>query len=180
MAEGPEAKDGSGGDPEIKVTDKRMFTSEGELREEYRHLGGAEPAEPETEAAAAPQPPPAGPAPGAPEPSRRPEQRQAPPAPGPGAPPPPEARPEMPDLSGPGSPGFFDLVAMLAESAAVYLGDAALPDGESAENLEMARMHIDLLNVLRHKTAGNLSAQESTALEDVLYQLRMRYVQKRG
>jgi hypothetical protein len=34
--------------------------------------------------------------------------------------------------------------------------------------------------VLRQKTAGNVSAQESAVLEDVLYRLRLRYVQKRG
>ena len=69
---------------------------------------------------------------------------------------------------------------MLAEPVAIYLGDLELPDGESAENLEMARLHIDLLDILRQKTAGNLTAQESTFLEDLLYRLRVRYVQKRG
>ena len=78
------------------------------------------------------------------------------------------------------APSFFDLVAMLAEPVALYLGDLALPDGEVAENLEMARLHIDLLDVLRQKTAGNLTAQESAFLEDLLYRLRVRYVQKRG
>ncbi len=69
---------------------------------------------------------------------------------------------------------------MLAEPVSLYLGDIPLPDGQSAENLEMARLHIDLLDVLRQKTAGNVSAQESAVLEDVLYRLRLRYVQKRG
>ena len=85
----------------------------------------------------------------------------------------------------PGSPpglgaSFYDLAAMLAEPVAIYLGDLELPDGGSAENLEMARLHIDLLDVLRQKTAGNLTAQESAFLEDLLYRLRVRYVQKRG
>ena len=44
----------------------------------------------------------------------------------------------------------------------------------------MARLHIDLLDVLRQKSAGNLTAQEAAVLEDVLYRLRLRYVQKRG
>ena len=47
-----------------------------------------------------------------------------------------------------------------------------------ATNLEMARLHIDLLEVLRQKTAGNLDAQERAFLEDLLYRLRVRYVQK--
>ena len=44
----------------------------------------------------------------------------------------------------------------------------------------MARLHIDLLDVLRQKTAGNLTAQELAVLEDFLYRARVRYVQKRG
>jgi hypothetical protein len=56
----------------------------------------------------------------------------------------------------------------------------ALPDGKTMENLEMARLHIDLLDVLRQRTAGNLTAEELGELEALLYQLRMRYVQKRG
>jgi hypothetical protein len=55
-----------------------------------------------------------------------------------------------------------------------------LPDGQDATNLEMARFYIDLLAVLRQKTAGNLTAQESAFLEDLLYRMRVRYVQKRG
>jgi hypothetical protein len=83
----------------------------------------------------------------------------------------------------PGAPSglgatFYDLVAMLAEPVSLYLGDMELPDGQSAENLEMAQLHIDLLEVLRQKTAGNLSAQESAFLEDLLYRVRVRYVQK--
>ncbi len=77
-------------------------------------------------------------------------------------------------------PSFFDLVALLAEPIALYLGDAQLPDGQSVENLEMARLHIDLLDVLRQKSASNLTAQELGFLEDLLYRSRLRYVQKRG
>ena len=67
---------------------------------------------------------------------------------------------------------------MLAEPVPIYLGDMDLPDGQSAENLEMAGLHIDLLEVLRQKTAGNLSAEEKDFLEDLLYRVRVRYVQK--
>jgi hypothetical protein len=140
-----------------------MFTPDGRLREEYQALAdeqSASPAPPEPES-------PAPPAPAALPPP--------PPDPGPGP------RLEIPDL-GPGlaPPNFLDLVAMLAEPVSIYLGDLPLPDGQSAENLEMARLHIDLLSLLRQKTAGNLSAQELGFLEDLLYRLRLRYVQKRG
>jgi len=169
-------------DKEIKVTDKRMFTPAGELREEYRFLD-----EKSIATEAAPEPPPA--------PPERTTRQEAPPAPPAAAPPRPPAAapPGYPDPSegsarlelpgtppGLGAPTFYDLAAVLAEPVALYLGDLELAEGQSAENLEMARLHIDLLDVLRQKTAGNLTAQESAFLEDLLYRLRVRYVQKRG
>jgi len=159
----------------IKVTDKRMFTPEGELREEYRflHEKSTEPSE-----GAEPQAPPMA------ESSPRALQDS-----------PPVLsherdddlrHPSGPPLDLPGTPpelggaSFFDLIAMLAEPIAIYLGDVPLPDGQSAENLEMARLHIELLAVVRQKTRGNLSAQESAVLEDLLYRSQRRYVQRRG
>jgi uncharacterized protein DUF1844 len=162
---------------EIKVHDKRMFTPDGALREEYRFLEekatAAEEAPPEPAPAEAPfpEPPPA--------PESDPRRRGA-------APPPLEPERESgPRLELPGTPpglgpSFYDLAAMIAEPVAIYLGDVELPDGQTAENLEMARLYIDLLEVLRQKTAGNLTVQENAFLEDLLYRLRVRYVQKRG
>ena len=156
---------------ELKVTDKRMFTPEGELKEEYRFLHEKSTSE------EAPEPPAAAAAPApAPEPARRapepePEYGYEP------AGAPLELPMDSPDMGG---PSFYDLVAMMAEPVPIYLGDARLPDGQVATNLEMARLHIDLLEILRQKTAGNLSAQERAFLEDLLYRLRVRYVQKRG
>jgi hypothetical protein len=165
-------------DKQIKVTDKRMFLPDGALREEYRFL--------DEKSTAAPSPA----APAEPAASREPASDLPRPA---------AAREMSPfmdgmdDLDGepppleiPGAPPglgatFYDLVAMLAEPVPFYLGDvggAELPNGQSAENLEMAGLHIDLLDVLRQKTAGNLSAQENAFLEDLLYRMRVRYVQK--
>jgi len=147
---------------EIKVTDKRMFTPDGRLREQFEQEIEAGAVEAASEAGVeAPRPEPA-PSEPPPAPERSPGLEL------PGTP------PEL------GGPSFFDLVGALAEPASIYLGDVALPDGSSAENLEAARFHIDLLDLLRKRTAGNLSAQEHAVLEDVLYRLRLRYVQKRG
>ncbi len=147
-------------EPTIKVTDRRMFTADGKLREGFEQF--------DSDAAA--------PAPKAPE---APPAGAEPPAPGP-ARPEPEAAGKMPGGAGAlGTPSFLELVGILADPIALYLGDAKLPDGGSAENLEAARFYIDLLDVLRTKTAGNLSPREESVLEDVLYQLRMRYVRKR-
>ena len=150
---------------QLKVTDKRMFTPDGDLREEYRSLG--------EKATAAQAPEPAAPPPAAPQ-ETRPLQS---------ADPGPAAAPDMPPLDLPGTPpgygpSFYDLVSMLAEPIPLYLGDMDLPDGQMVENLEMARLHIDLLDVLRQKSAGNLTAQEAAYLEDLLYRARVRYVQK--
>lgn len=165
---------------QIKVTDKRMFTPDGELREEYRFLS-----EKSTAAAAAPEPAPASqpsPPPTAPQRSEtRSDPRSAPPA----AQSPAAFEDDFEDagapLEIPGAgygPTFYDLVSMMAEPIPLYLGDVGLPNGQMVENLEMAGLHIDLLDVLRQKTAGNLTAQESAFLEDLLYRLRVRYVQK--
>ena len=150
----------------MKVTDRRMFTPDGRLREEYLELETASEtaAEAPVESVASVEPP----HPAMPEP----------PSAASAASPALEIPTGGPDAFG--APSFFDLVAVLAEPASLYLGDLTLPDGSSAENLEMARLHIDLLAILRQRTAGNLSAQESAALDDLLYRLRLRYVQKRG
>lgn len=159
---------------EIKVTDKRMFTPDGELREEYRFLAEKSTAAPEVEAA--PEAPRPEPAPASPPPSASPVILQA----GSASTAPQEAfepdfgmDPEMAE-----GPQFYDLVSMLAEPIPLYLGDMDLPNGQTVENLDMARVHIDLLDVLRQKTTGNLTAQEAAFLEDLLYRARVRYVQK--
>lgn len=160
-------------DREIKITDRRMFTAEGELREEFRDVEPAAPGE----VPAPPAEPPASPRASPPEATASPPSASAPP---------PAAEERSPRLEIPTGaaalpgPSFFDLVALLAEPIALYLGDAQLPDGQSVENLEMARLHIDLLDVLRQKSSGNLTAQELGFLEDLLYRSRLRYVQKRG
>jgi hypothetical protein len=163
---------------EIKVTDKRMFTADGELKEEFRQTAvrqeepdrtAEEPqaARPAVEAPARAAAPPV---------EAPPAERPEAPAAGGG----PRARVEMPGEPGMPTPTFIDVISVLAEPATIYLGDVELPDGSSAEDLDTARLYIDLLDVVRKKTAGNLTAQESGLLEDVLYRLRMRYVQKRG
>jgi hypothetical protein len=176
-------------DKEIKVTDKRMFMPDGALREEYRFLDekstAVEEETPATSAASATSAAPAAPAtsPAWPESPARPDPRSVMPSP---EPPEPAASAASARLEIPGTPPelgaptFYDLGAILAEPVALYLGDLELEEGQSAENLEMARMHLDLLDVLRQKTMGNLTAQESAFLEDLLYRLRVRYVQKRG
>lgn len=158
---------------EIKVTDKRMFTPDGELREEYRFLAEKSTAAPEVEAApeapkSEPVPPPSA-TPATPAPPLNTASQAA----APGFEPDFDMESELAE-----GPQFYDLVSMLAEPIPLYLGDMDLPNGQTVENLEMARLHIDLLDVLRQKTTGNLTAQEAAFIEDLLYRARVRYVQK--
>jgi len=69
------------------------------------------------------------------------------------------------------------LFIMLASSALVNLGEAADPEtGERVLDLEQAKDAIDLLSLLRVKTEGNRTEQESHLLEEMLYDLQLRFV----
>ena len=74
---------------------------------------------------------------------------------------------------------FTAFVLSLASTAAVHFGD--LPDPNSGErspvNLVGAAQMIEILALLDQKTRGNLSAEERAMLEQLLYELRMRFVQ---
>ena len=70
----------------------------------------------------------------------------------------------------------------LATTGAIHLGDLADPaTGERLEpNLEGASQMIAILSLLDEKTRGNLTAEERQMLEQVLYELRMRFVEVSG
>ena len=75
---------------------------------------------------------------------------------------------------------FNALVLSLGSSAIVHLGEAPDPtSGQKREkpDFQMAQQSIDLLAMLQEKTRGNLSADESRFLENMLFDLRMLYVQ---
>jgi len=77
---------------------------------------------------------------------------------------------------------FTAFVISLASSAAIHLGDIANPEtGAKAEpNLEGASQMIEILSLLEEKTKGNLTAEERQVLEQVLFELRMRFVDVSG
>ena len=69
----------------------------------------------------------------------------------------------------------------LAMEALIGLGDAPHhTTRKPAVNLPHAKYLIDLLGVLEEKTKGNLSVDEERLFKDLLYQLRMRYLNKSG
>ena len=74
---------------------------------------------------------------------------------------------------------FPAFVLSLAHTAAVHFGDVPDPvTGQKAEtNLPAAQQMIDILALLEAKTRGNLTAEERQLLEQLLYELRLRFVE---
>jgi hypothetical protein len=74
---------------------------------------------------------------------------------------------------------FTAFVLSLASTAAIHFGD--LPDplsGKPGEpNLDGAAQMIEILALLDQKTRGNLTAEERQILEQVFFELRMRFVE---
>ncbi|MBI2202916.1 MAG: DUF1844 domain-containing protein [Candidatus Rokubacteria bacterium] len=69
------------------------------------------------------------------------------------------------------------MFVMLAGSAAMAMGDAADPlTGQVQADLPQAAEIVDLLLLLREKTEGNRSPEETQILDEILYDLQLRYV----
>ena len=83
--------------------------------------------------------------------------------------------------SGDGYPpiDFTTFVLSLGTSALMHLGEP-LPGapGPGEVNLPLARQTIDLLSLMEQKTRGNLSGEEERLLTQLLFDLRLRYVDK--
>ena len=72
---------------------------------------------------------------------------------------------------------FTTFIFSLSSSAAIHLGLAPHPERtDCCENLPMAKQTIDILVLLQEKTRGNLTGEEERMLADILYNLRMAYV----
>ena len=121
----------------IKVVDRRMFTADGDLRDDVKEeLATAAPLE------------------------------ESPPAP--------PAAPAEPVETATTSPAFLRLLDMLAQTASLYL--QGIPDpatGRRSVDLGASREIIDSLMVLREKTRGRLSFEETDALEGLLGELQL-------
>jgi hypothetical protein len=138
----------------FKVVDRRGFTAEGSPREEAEAKKAE--ATPAVEKASRPQvvePP-----------TERVSRSQV-------------IEPPEADLSDEPS-GFETLVSYLSTTTMFQLGLMAGPGGERIPpDMPNAHRTIDLLQVLQDKTLGNLTANESRLLDDVLYELRMTFVE---
>lgn len=170
-------------EPSIVISDRRHFTAAGERRPEVPDEE-RETAPPVQIGAPAKTP---GPAPG---PAAKGKSHGAAPTgkkssgaiPFPSAPPAapePALEPEPPAAAGTEEPTpFLALLESLYASAMIQLGASA--PGEIARpepDFPAARQTIEIMGVLQNKTRGNLTPGESRALEEMLYELRLYYVQ---
>lgn len=74
---------------------------------------------------------------------------------------------------------FTTFVLSLSSSSMVHLGEVPDPEsGATQQNLPLAKHTIDILAMLKEKTANCLDAEETRLLDGVLYELRMIYVMK--
>jgi hypothetical protein len=161
------------------VTDRRLFTSEGEIRQEVSQE------EVSSAAASVPQPAPAA------------QPDPAPPRPEADAPPTPTAAEQKEqadayrksakdldarvELSGHSTKElemtFERFMASLYMSAMLQLGLMHEQGGQPRVDLIGARQTIDTLSLLSEKTKGNLTRAEENFLQNCLYELRMAYVE---
>jgi hypothetical protein len=178
-------------EPQFTVTDRRKFTSEGELREgdESTTSPAPQPIRPEA-ASPAPSPAPAQavqvgveepevmdgdetiPEPTAAESAQQSKEYHA-------------SASRLDDMllkANPGQPApavmnFDRLVQSLYMTAAVQMGAGTAPNEQPRIDILGARQSIDMLSVLDEKTKGNLTEQEKRLLQNALFDLRMSFLE---
>ena len=157
---------------ELKVTDKRIFTPEGDIREEFKR--DISPAEPE--AAKAPEPPPAAEPKAAEQPKPEPERTERRH----------EQKPVTEDrrrtiadkASNPNTP-FSNFIEPLIAQAYMSLGMLRNPYQPQAKiDTAAARQMIEILTLLKDKTQGNLDPDEDDFLDTHLGELKLAFVQR--
>jgi hypothetical protein len=160
---------------QIKVTDKRIFTPEGDIREEFRK--DIRPVEPsfkrmeEPAAAPAPEKPAARPA----EPPVE-ERRSRMEGPPPGG----DRRRTLADKAQNPGTAFSDFVEPLIAQAYMSLGMLRNPYQPAKPTVDVgaARQMIEILTMLQEKTAGNLTPDEEDFLTTHLGELKLAFVQR--
>lgn len=74
---------------------------------------------------------------------------------------------------------FLDMVGLFGSQAMIALGKLANPaTGKAEKNMAAARLFIDTLEMLEHKTKGNLNADETKVLQATLTDLRLMFVEE--
>jgi hypothetical protein len=80
-------------------------------------------------------------------------------------------KPPLPEVN------FSSLILSLSSTAFLHLGEIPDPGtGEKKKDLALAKHVIDTIAMLKEKTEGNLAKEEKQLIENVLTDLRLRYV----
>lgn len=75
---------------------------------------------------------------------------------------------------------FSNFVLSLNASALIHLGEIHDPQTkERAVNMQAAKQTIDILEILKNKTKGNLDNEEEKLLNEVLYNIRMKFMSEK-
>ena len=138
------------GDSGFKVADRRKFTEDGQLRDSVEEAAGgaASPSSPSVAAQGQAEVTDSTSSPDVGRESREPEMN------------------------------FRTLVVSLSTTALLQMGLAPNPASQKVEkNLPGARQTIEILDILKDKTRGNLDPQESRLLDQCLHDLKMSFVQ---
>lgn len=74
---------------------------------------------------------------------------------------------------------FLDMVGLFGTQAMIALGKLANPaTGKADKNMAAARLFIDTLEMLEHKTHGNLNSDETKVIQSTLTDLRLMFVEE--
>ncbi len=137
----------------FKVEDRRRFSSEGELKPEHRAEEASQPSSSAVEGATQ-------------------SSASVPP------PPPPDAGASH-GAAAAHEVTFAGFMLGLSTQALMMLGEIADPHGEeSGLNLPAAQQLIDIIGMLQEKTRGNLDKDEQALVQGILFELRMKYVER--
>lgn len=150
---------------ELKVTDKRIFTPEGEIRDEFKKE--IKPVEPAAAAAAEKPEPKAAPS-DAPKAAARPQEPTRE-----------ERRRSMQDRATSPETPFTNFIEPLIAQAYMSLGMLRNPYQPQAKiDVGAARQMIEIVSLLQEKTKGNLTPDEEDFLTTHLSELKLAYVQR--
>jgi len=90
-----------------------------------------------------------------------------------------EMRPQPEPPSAKQAVDFGSFILSLTSTAFIHLGEMEDPMTHTRQvQLDAARQMIDIIDMLRAKTKGNLDPQESELIDQVLYELKMRYAER--
>jgi hypothetical protein len=159
---------------QIKVTDKRIFTPEGDIREEFREE--IRPSDPSLRKMEAPAPAPAAEKPPVKPAEPAEERRTRAEGPPPGG----DRRRTLADKAQNPGTAFSDFVEPLIAQAYMSLGMLRNPYQPAKPTVDVgaARQMIEILTMLQEKTAGNLTPDEEDFLTTHLGELKLAFVQR--